>query len=112
MLIEQTSHRLRGAVSGGKAGATGHQHRLHLVVGNPGRHLRADFVDIVLDQLTGHQAMAHFHGASRQQLTRGVGGKSPGITDGQYGDVDRYKYRIHFHTHVIASGSKNDLRRN
>ncbi|MNJ54303.1 hypothetical protein D3C77_497370 [compost metagenome] len=112
MLVEQTGHRLGGAVAGGKTGATGHQHHLHLVVGDPGRHLRTDFVDIVLEQLTGHQAMAHFHRASRQQFARGVGGKSAGITDGQYGDVDRYENRIHFHTHVIASGSKSNLRGN
>ncbi|MCY1452145.1 hypothetical protein D9M71_690480 [compost metagenome] len=73
---------------------------MHLLVGNPGRHLGADLVDVVLDQGTRHQAMAHLHCAGGQQFTGGIGLEGACITDRQYGNVERHKDRVQFHTHI------------
>ncbi|ODB39852.1 hypothetical protein A9L43_15505 [Pseudomonas mosselii] len=102
-LVQQAVHRLRRAVAPGEAGATSDQHHLHLVVGDPGGDLGADLVQVVLEQLPRHQAVAHADGAAGQQLAGGVGVVGAGVADGQHRDVQRYEHRVRFHAHGLCS---------
>ncbi|MCY1441351.1 hypothetical protein D9M71_576640 [compost metagenome] len=60
LFIQQTGHRLGCAVAAGKPGAARDQHHLDAVVGNPVRHLRADLVQVVLEQVALAEGVAGF----------------------------------------------------
>ncbi|MCY1184430.1 hypothetical protein D9M73_251250 [compost metagenome] len=60
LFIQQAGDCLGGAVAAGEPGAARDQHHLDAVVGNPVRHLRADLVQVVLEQIALAEGMAGF----------------------------------------------------
>ncbi|MNJ72695.1 hypothetical protein D3C77_693910 [compost metagenome] len=81
MLVQQAGNGFRRAVAAGEAGAAGDQHHLHLLIGDPGRDLRTNLVQVVFKQYTRRQAMAGFGQAINKHLARGVGFQGTGVTD-------------------------------
>ena len=50
LLVEQARHGFRRAVATSKTGATGDQHNLHNIVGDPAGNLRANFLEDIFKQ--------------------------------------------------------------
>ncbi|MNN52901.1 hypothetical protein D3C81_1676280 [compost metagenome] len=60
LLIQQTGHGLGCAVAAGEPGAARDQHHLDAVVGDPVRHLCADLVQVILEQVALAEGVAGF----------------------------------------------------
>lgn len=68
LLVQQAGHRFRGAVAAGETGAAGDQHDLHAILGDPGRDLCADPVQVILQQHASGQVVPGLGQAVDEQL--------------------------------------------
>jgi len=87
LFIQQATHGFRRAVACSKPCAASDQHHLHLILGNPGRDLGTDFIQVILEQHPSSQVVPGITQAVDKDLARSIGFESPGITDGQNGDI-------------------------
>ncbi|MND98672.1 hypothetical protein D3C80_910340 [compost metagenome] len=94
LFIQQAGDRLWSTVTTGEAGATGDQHHLHLLIGNPGGDLGANLVQVVLEQYPCSEAVPGLGQTIDKHLARGVGFQGTGIADRQHRDVQRHERYI------------------
>jgi hypothetical protein len=65
--VKQRQQRFRRLVAVGKTGAAGNQHHLHLIAGNPRRHLGANGVAVLFHNRLIDDDVARLLAASRSQ---------------------------------------------
>lgn len=99
LLVQQAENRFRRAVTRGKAGASGDQHNLHPVFGDPVGNLRTNAIDVVLQQHTLGKPVSSSKKLLDKQLARGVGIQRACIADGQNGNIERDKRLLGKVTH-------------
>lgn len=85
-LIEQGSHRLRGAITTGEAGATTADHHLHGWISDPTADLRSDPVSVIGHLATLLQPVARILQALLQGITGGIVGEASPIGHREEGD--------------------------
>ena len=101
VLVQQAGDRLGRAVAAGETGAAGDQDHLHVILGDPLRHLGADAVQIVLQQHPGSQPVPGLGEPIDEQLAGRIGFQGAGIADGENGDIQRHESRLGLVAHGV-----------